>query len=63
MLHHRPAVGRRGRALIATSDRVLIDEQLSSPPPTTVIRFSDYPYVLPLIDGEMLRPAYVVRRG
>ncbi len=59
VLHHRPAVGRRGRALITTSDHVLVDTQLSSPPPTTVVRFSDYPYVLPLIDGEMQRPAYV----
>ncbi|MEE6139608.1 hypothetical protein SKC41_25190 [Mycobacterium sp. 050128] len=57
--NHRPAVGRRGKALIATGDRVLIDEQLSSPPPSTVVRFSDYPYVLPLIEGAMRRPVYV----
>ncbi|CQD12135.1 hypothetical protein BN1232_02302 [Mycobacterium lentiflavum] len=57
--NHRPAVGRRGRALIATSDHVLIDEPLSSPPPSTVVRFSDYPYLLPLIEGEMRRPVYV----
>ncbi|BBY21260.1 Rv2629 family ribosome hibernation factor [Mycobacterium stomatepiae] len=59
VLHHRPAVGRRGRALIATSDRVLVDEQLSSPPPSTVVRFSAYPYILPLVTGEMRRPVYV----
>lgn len=59
VLNHRPAVGRRGRAVIATGDRVLIDEQLNSPPPAPVIRLSDYPYVLPLLGHEMHRPTYV----
>jgi len=59
VLHNRPAVGRRGRAVIATGDRVLVNEQLVSPPPATVVRLSDYPYVVPLIDQEMQRPTYV----
>ncbi len=59
VLNHRPAVGRRGRAVIATSDQVLVNEQLISPPPATVIRLSDYPYIVPLIDLEMQRPTYV----
>ncbi|MFZ1178019.1 MAG: Vms1/Ankzf1 family peptidyl-tRNA hydrolase [Mycobacterium sp.] len=59
VLRHRPAVGRRGRAVIATSDQVLVNEHLISPPPATVIRLSDYPYVVPLIDREMHRPTYV----
>jgi Bacterial archaeo-eukaryotic release factor family 2 len=59
VLHHRPAVGRRGRAVIATSDQVLVNEQLISPPPATVVRLSDYPYIVPLIDLEMQRPTYV----
>ena len=59
VLRHRPAVGRRGRAVIATSDQVLINEQLITPPPTTVIRLSDYPYIVPLLDLEMQRPTYV----
>jgi peptide subunit release factor 1 (eRF1) len=57
--NHRPAVGRRGRAVIATSHEVLINEQLISPPPSTVIRLSDYPYIVPLLDLEMPRPTYV----
>jgi hypothetical protein len=60
VLNHRPAVGRRGRAVIATSDRVLINEHLTSPPPVTVFRLSDYPYIVPLIDLEMRRPTYVL---
>ncbi|HTQ15832.1 hypothetical protein [Mycobacterium sp.] len=59
VLNHRPAVGRRGRAVIATSDQVLVNEQLISPLPATVIRLSDYPYIVPLIDLEMQRPTYV----
>ncbi len=60
VLNHRPAVGRRGRAVIATSEQVLINEHLISPPPVTVVRLSDYPYVVPLIDLEMRQPTYVV---
>ncbi len=59
VLDHRPAVGRRGRAVIATSDQVLVNEQLISPPPATVVRLSDYPYIVPLLDREMQRPTYV----
>ena len=62
VLHHRPAVGRRGRAVIATSEQVLINEHLISPPPATVIRLSDYPYIVPLIELEMQRPTYVLPR-
>jgi Bacterial archaeo-eukaryotic release factor family 2 len=59
VLQHRPAVGQRGRAVIATSDHVLVNEQLISPPPATVVRLSDYPYIVPLIDLQMQRPTYV----
>jgi hypothetical protein len=59
VLNHQPAVGRRGRAVIVTSDQVLINEHLISPPSATVIRLSDYPYVVPLIDLETPRPTYV----
>ncbi|OBH27566.1 hypothetical protein A5692_24485 [Mycobacterium sp. E342] len=59
VLHHRPAVGRRGRAVIATRDHVLVNEQLTSPPAATAVRLSDYPYVVPLIDMQMQRPTYV----
>lgn len=59
VLHHRPAVGRRGRAVIATGEQLLINEPLVGPPPATVVRLSDYPYVVPLIELEMQRPTYV----
>lgn len=59
VLHHRPAVGRRGRAVVATAEHVLINEHLTNPPPATVIRVSEYPYLVPLIDSEIRRPTYV----
>jgi hypothetical protein len=59
VLHHRPAVGRRGRALIATREQLLVDEYLVSPPTPPVTRWSDYPYIVPLIELEMWRPTYV----
>ena len=59
ILHGQPAVGRQGRVVIATHERVLINEHLLSPPPATVLRISDYPYILPLVEFAMLRPTYV----
>ena len=58
MLHGRPAVGRRGRGIIATCEGVLVNEHLPSPPAHTVVRVSEYPYILPLVDG-VWRPAYL----
>ncbi len=59
VLHCRPAEGRRGRAVIAGSEGALINERLDSPPPITVLRISDYPYVLPLLESSASRPPYV----
>ena len=59
ILHGQPAVGRQGRVVIATHDRVLINEHLLSPPPATVLRISDYPYILPLVELGLWRPAYI----
>lgn len=59
VLRSQPAVGRQGRAVIATRERVLVNEHLSSPPPVVVLRVSEYPYVLPLVDAGGTRPGYV----
>ncbi len=59
ILHGQPAVGSQGRGVIATHDRVLFNEHLVSPPPATVMRVSDYPYILPLVELGMWRPTYV----
>ena len=46
ILRGQPAVGRQGRGVIATHDRVLFNEHLLSPPSVTTLRASEYPYVL-----------------
>lgn len=60
VLRSEPAVGRRGRGVIAAADHVLVNEHLSRPPSATVLRVSDYPYILPLVElGLQRRPTYV----
>ncbi len=54
-----PAVGLRGRLLIAARDGVHLDERLSDAPPATQIRVSIYPYLLPLCDAAAARPPYI----
>ena len=60
VLHHRPAVGRRGRGIIATAEKTFVNEQLTEPPPVTTLRISDYPYILPLVEFGSWRPTYIV---
>lgn len=60
VLHHHPVVGRRGRGIIATRDQTLVNEELTSPPPSTVLRISDYPYILPLVELGGWQPTYIV---
>lgn len=59
VLHGPGAVGRQGRGLVATADGVLIDEHLATVPAEPVVRVSPYPYVLPLLDSQVWRPAYL----
>lgn len=58
ILHGPAPVGRRGRAVIAAGGEVLIDVHLAAPPQNTVVRASQYPYFLPLLDAW--RPAYIL---
>ena len=55
-----PPVGRSGRGLVANAERVLLDEQLLRPPPLTEARYSDLPYLLPVIEHGARGPAYLV---
>lgn len=59
ILRGQPAVGRQGRGIIATHDRVLFNEHLLSPPSVTELRVSDYPYILPLVELAIRRPSYL----
>lgn len=59
VLRGQPAVGRQGRGIIATQERVLINEHLSRPPTATELRISEYPYILPLVAAAVSRPVYL----
>lgn len=59
VLRGRPGVGRRGRAIIAGAEGVLINESLDTPPVVTVLRVSQYPYVLPLLGHGAFRTPYL----
>lgn len=59
VLSHRSEPYRRGHAVVAGGEGVLLTEPLTSPPPVTVLRVSDYPYILPLLASGASRPPYV----
>ncbi len=47
-----PPVGRSGRGVVAsaTTGAILLDQHLSVPPVTTLIRVSDLPYIVPIVE-------------
>jgi hypothetical protein len=59
VLEGEPVVGRQGRGVVVTHDEVLIDEHLTSSPPKAIVRVSDYPYIMPLVELGRQRPTYV----
>ncbi|OFJ55726.1 Rv2629 family ribosome hibernation factor [Mycolicibacterium grossiae] len=56
----RPAVGRSGRCLIATSDGVVLDERVDRVPENSVTRYSELPYLVPLIEHGGRTPSHVI---
>ena len=54
-----PPVGRSGRALILAGDVVVLDEHLIRPPTTTIVRVSDLPFVVPIVEHGLLHTAYL----
>ncbi len=49
-----PPVGRSGRAVIASGTQIVLDERLDVPPPTTVLRVSELPHIVPVIEHGRL---------
>ncbi|NNH70739.1 hypothetical protein HLB23_12835 [Nocardia uniformis] len=49
------ALGPSGRALIADTATVLVDEQIPEPPPRETVRVSSLPFLLPLIEQRSPR--------
>jgi peptide chain release factor subunit 1 len=54
-----PAVGPSGRAVIAGQD-VLLTEHLSEPPETIMVRVSELPYLVPIVEHGVHAPPHLV---
>jgi hypothetical protein len=55
-----PPAGEAGRAVIAAGGDVLVNQVLPLPPASPVTRFSDLPYLLPLLSATGVVPHVVV---
>jgi peptide chain release factor subunit 1 len=55
-----PPVGHSGRVVIASGTHIVLDEHLDAPPPTTVLRVSELPYIVPVIEHGMLHTTYML---
>lgn len=55
-----PPVGRSGRGVIASGSKIVFDQHLAVPPVTTIIRVSELPYILPVIEHGIPHTAYVL---
>lgn len=60
ILDLRPPVGRSGRGVVAGAHGVLLNEHLIRSPASTVVRVSELPYVVPLIELGAEHAAYMV---
>lgn len=56
----RPPVGRSGRGVIAAGTRIVLDQHLAAPPVSTIIRVSDLPYILPVVEYGIPHTAYAL---
>jgi hypothetical protein len=56
----RPPVGRSGRGVIAAGARIVLDEHLIRPPTATILRVSELPYLVPVIEHGMLHTSYLL---
>lgn len=56
----RPPVGSAGRCVVAARGEVLVDEILPVPPQRPVTRYSDLPYLMPLLAGAPRPVAHVL---
>ncbi|HYZ68084.1 MAG TPA: hypothetical protein VE666_09830, partial [Mycobacterium sp.] len=55
-----PAVGRSGRSIIADAVGVVLDEPLLRGAAAPVVRVSEFPYIIPVIEHGLEHPSYLV---
>lgn len=55
-----PPVGRSGRGVIASGSRIVLDQHLGVPPVSTIIRVSELPFILPVVEHGIPHTSYVL---
>jgi hypothetical protein len=60
VLDLRPPIGRSGRAVVAGAEGVVLNEHLLRPTAATVVRVSELPYVVPIVEHGFDDPNYVL---
>ena len=56
----RPPIGRGGRGLIAGADGVVVNKHLLRSPAATVVRVSELPYIVPIVEHGFKYPNYLL---
>lgn len=56
----RPPVGRSGRGVVAGADGVILNEHLLRPTAAPIVRVSELPYIVPIVEHGFESPAYVL---
>lgn len=56
----RPPIGQSGRAVVAGANGVVINEHLARPTAATVVRVSELPYIVPILEQSFDHPDYVL---
>lgn len=60
VLDLRPPIGWSGRAVVAGADGVVVNEHLLRPTATTVVRVSELPYIVPIVEHGFETPHYLL---
>jgi hypothetical protein len=55
-----PPVGKSGRAIVLSGESVVLDEALVRPAPAPLVRVSELPYLVPIVEYCYPRPAMAV---
>ncbi|HET7075270.1 MAG TPA: hypothetical protein VFI55_14460 [Mycobacterium sp.] len=60
VINLRPPMARGGRALVAGSTGVVLNEQLLGPPGEPIVRVSELPYIVPIIEHGVQQSHYLL---
>lgn len=55
-----PPVGRSGRGVVARGGRIVLDQHLAVPPVSTVIRVSELPFIVPVVEHGVPHTSYLL---